>query len=147
MLLYAIGWHSVHFCPTSKDFSMRNIFNISPTLISIIVFLIAGDVVNTCGKIQSDTSKCWSSNCIISSQCITSTDWRPLSSAIVTTFLLLIQGPCFIGVGSYIACILPFIRDQLIGASGKQFSFVMYWMVWGKGLLLLSIQYYWATVN
>ena len=28
-------------------------------------------------------------------------------------------------------CILPFTADQLIGASGEQLSFAMYWMMWG----------------
>ena len=31
----------------------------------------------------------------------------------------------------YIPCILPFTIDQLVGASGEELSFTIYWMVWG----------------
>ena len=36
-----------------------------------------------------------------------------------------------VGGSCYIACSLPFIGDQLIGASGEQLSFALYWMMWG----------------
>ena len=32
---------------------------------------------------------------------------------------------------SYTACILQFTMNQLVGASGEQFAFAIYWLVWG----------------
>ena len=53
-----------------------------------------------------------------------------LTSPTDTTFVLLIEGLCW-GQLLYVACILPLIGDQLIGASGDQLSFAMYWIMWG----------------
>ena len=40
-------------------------------------------------------------------------------------------GLCCIGTSCYVACIFPFAADQLIGASGEQLSFAVYWIMWG----------------
>ena len=31
----------------------------------------------------------------------------------------------------YFACIFQFTTDQLVGASGEQLSFAIYWLIWG----------------
>ena len=40
-------------------------------------------------------------------------------------------GLCCIGFSCYAASAFPFAADQLIGASGEQLSFAVYWMMWG----------------
>ena len=30
----------------------------------------------------------------------------------------------------YVSCVIPFTMDQVVGASGEQFSFTIYWMLW-----------------
>ena len=37
----------------------------------------------------------------------------------------------------YVSCIIPFTMDQLVGASGEQFSFTIYWILWPGFLLTL----------
>ena len=52
-----------------------------------------------------------------------------ITSTFVPTFVLL--GLHCIGGSCYVACSFPFIGNQLIGASGEQFSFAMHWLMWG----------------
>ena len=35
----------------------------------------------------------------------------------------------------YKACMVQFTTDQLVGASGEQLSFAIYWLVWGYTVL------------
>ena len=53
-----------------------------------------------------------------------------LPSTVKVAFVVLGDGLCYTGGSCYIACVLPFTADQLIGASGEQFSFGMYWVMW-----------------
>ena len=46
-----------------------------------------------------------------------------------TAFALLIKGLRCVGGSCYVACVLRFIGDQMIGASGEQLSFAMYWLM------------------
>ena len=34
-------------------------------------------------------------------------------------------------VTCYFACVFQFTTDQLVGASGEQLSFAIYWLIWG----------------
>ena len=46
-------------------------------------------------------------------------------------YVLCTNGLCCIGTSCYVACAFPFAADQLIGTSGEQLSFAVYWMMWG----------------
>ena len=48
-----------------------------------------------------------------------------------TICVLCTTGLCCIGTSCYVACVFPFAADQLIGASGEQLSFAVYWIMWG----------------
>ena len=48
-----------------------------------------------------------------------------------TVIAMFSEGLCCIAASCYVACILPFTADQLIGASGEQLSFALYWIMWG----------------
>ena len=48
-----------------------------------------------------------------------------------TICVLCTTGLCCIGTSCYVACVFPFVADQLIGASGEQLSFAVYWLSWG----------------
>ena len=51
-----------------------------------------------------------------------------------TIFVLCTTGLSCIGASFYVVCVFPFLADQLIGASGGQLSFVVYWIMWGFGI-------------
>ena len=54
-----------------------------------------------------------------------------LPSPAETVFAYFTEALCCIGGSCYIACVIPFTADQLIGAFGEQLSFTVYWMMWG----------------
>ena len=56
-------------------------------------------------------------------------DYLPTTA--VTICMLCTTVLCCIGTSCYLACVFPFAADQLIGASGKQLSFTVYWIIWG----------------
>ena len=48
-----------------------------------------------------------------------------------TICVMCTTGLCCIGASCYTANAFPFAADQLIGASGEQLSFAVYWLSWG----------------
>ena len=38
--------------------------------------------------------------------------------------------PMFFSAASYTTCIIPLTMDQLVGASGEELSFTVYWLAW-----------------
>ena len=46
-------------------------------------------------------------------------------------FEICTAGLQYIGDSCYLACLFPNIADQLIGVSGEQLSFAVYWTMWG----------------
>ena len=43
---------------------------------------------------------------------------------------LLHSAATYISIGCYVSCAVPFTIDQLVGASGEELSFTIYWIVW-----------------
>ena len=117
---------SAFFVQIQRNYSMSTTFSIAISLISIIVFPIAGIVADTCvGRfkvIQASVALLIASS-LLNVLLALLQDY--LSSTTVTAFVLLNEVICCTGGGYYIVCILPFIGDQLIGASGEQLSFAM----------------------
>ena len=56
-------------------------------------------------------------------------DYLPATAE--TICVLFTAGLCCIGASCYVANAFPFAADQLIGASGEQLSFAVYWIMWG----------------
>ena len=54
-----------------------------------------------------------------------------LPTTVETVFVMCSTGLSCIGASYYWACVFPFTADQLIGASGEQLSFAIYWIMWG----------------
>ena len=74
-----------------------------------------------------------------------------LPTATETICVLCSVGLSCIGASCYVACAFPFVADQLIGASGEQLSFAVYWMMWGfsiayNAILLQSIPTYYFDI-
>ena len=59
-------------------------------------------------------------------------DYLPPTAEAV--FVMCTAGLICIGSSCYLACAFPFTADQMIGASGEQLSFAVYWMSWGVGI-------------
>ena len=83
---------------------------------------------NCCWWMCHSSKHCYS-NWIIFPQHTIHTFPGGITSTFVPTFVLL--GLHCIGGSCYVACSFPFIGNQLIGASGEQLSFAMYWLMWG----------------
>ena len=120
------------FVQFQRSYLMSSTFTIALPLMSIITFPIAGIVADTCvGRlkvIQASAAFVITSS-LLNMLLVLVQDYLNLTT--VTAFVLLIEGLCCIGISCYSACLLPFTGDQLIGASGEQLSFAMYWMMWG----------------
>ena len=56
-------------------------------------------------------------------------DYLPTTAE--TICVLFTAGLCCIEASCYVANAFPFAADQLIGASGEQLSFAVYWIMWG----------------
>ena len=121
---------SAIFAPIRGNHLISSTFSIAVALISITVFPIAGIVADTCvGRfkvIQASVAILMGSSLLSTILTLLPGD---ITSKSVPTFVLL--GLHCIGGSCYVACCLPFIGDQLIGASGEQLSFALYWMMWG----------------
>ena len=50
--------------------------------------------------------------------------------AIRTNIWYVTFAPLYFSAACYVSCILPLTMDQLVGASGEELSFVVYWMLW-----------------
>ena len=102
------------------------------TVIVIITSPVAGIVVDTCiGKfkaIQVSIVLLMLSS-FFNILLMFLQDYLPTTAE--TVILLCTAGICCIGGSCYVACIFPFVADQLIGASGEQLSFAVYWLLWG----------------
>ena len=121
------------FALIQESYLMNSNFIIAVPLISIIVFPIAGIVADTCvGRFKVIQASVVHSDWIISPQpSLLMLLPDDIISTTVVPFVLLIEGLHCIGGSCYVACCLPFIGDQLIGASGEQLSFASYWIMWG----------------
>ena len=123
-----------------RNYFMSSTFSIAVPLISIVVFPIAGIVADTCvGRfkvIQASVVLLIASSLLNLSLLLVQSY---LTTTTKTTFSLINEGLCCVGASCYIACILPFTGDQLIGASGEQLSFAMYWMMWGFNIAVNTI--------
>ena len=123
-----------------RNYLISSTFSIAIPLVFIIAFPLAAVVADTCVErfkvIQASVAFLIASSLL---NVLLALLQNYLSSTTVAT-LMLIEGLCCTGGSCYTASTLPFIRDQLIGASGEQLSFAMYWMMWG--LLLLSTRNY-----
>ena len=112
---------SAFFAQIKRNYLMSITFSIAIPLMSIIVYPIAGIVADTCvGRfkvIQTSVALLIGSS-LLNVLLALLQDYLP--STAVATFVLLNEGICGTGGGCYIACILPFIGDQLIGTSGEQ---------------------------
>ena len=50
-----------------------------------------------------------------------------IMEAVITYTRIVIGGLSLI---LYVSCVIPFTMDQLVGASGEEFSFTIYWILW-----------------
>ena len=102
------------------SYFMSNSLNVVVPLTAVIIFPIAGIVADTCvGRfkvIQASVALLTASS-LLNIVLIPLQDY--LTTTAVTTLALLVQGLCCVGGSCYCACGLPFIGDQLIGASGE----------------------------
>ena len=107
-------------------------------VMAIIIFPIVGIVADTCiGRfkaIQAGIAFLMASS-LLNILLILLQDYLPTTAQ--TIFVLCTTGLCCVGASCYMANAFPFTADQLIGASGEQLSFAVYWMMWG-----LVISYY-----
>ena len=112
---------------------MSRTFGVALLLMST-TFPIAGIVADTCvGRfrvIQASTIFLIVSS-LFNTLLMCLRDYSSSTTFTVETLMLLMEGLCCIGESCYVACALPFIGDQLIGASGEQLSFAIYWIMWG----------------
>ena len=46
------------------------------------------------------------------------------------TLYILHLAAAFLSVACYVSCVIPFTIDQLVGASGEELSFTIYWITW-----------------
>ena len=115
-----------------EHYFMSNSLAIALPLTAVITFPIAGIVADTCvGRFKVIQA----SVVIVILSSLLNILLTPLQDYLETTpaitLALLVQGLCCVGGSCYYACALPFIGDQLIGASGEQLSFAIYWIMWG----------------
>ena len=122
-----------------RNYYMSSTLSIPIPLISIVVFPIAGIVADTCvGRfrvIQASIVLLTTSS-LLTLLSLVAQHYLELTTTTKTAFSLINEGLCCVGGSCYIACIFPFTGDQLIGASGEQLSFAMYWMMWGINIAI-----------
>ena len=102
------------------------------TVMAIITFPIVGIVADTCvGRfkvIQAGIVFLMASS-LLNILLILLQDYLPTTAQ--TIFVLCTTELCCIGASCYMANVFPFAADQLVGASGEQLSFAVYWLMWG----------------
>ena len=114
-------------------------------VMAIISFPIVGIVADTCVgrfKLIQASMAFLTVSSLLNILLLSLQDY--LSTTAETICVLCTTGLCCIGTSCYVACGFPFLADQLIGASGEQLSFAVYWMMWGgviayHAILLKSI--------
>ena len=127
----------------------RIYFNTSTSVafivMTIITFPIVGIVADTCvGKFRViQASIAFLTISFLLNMLLTFLQ-NYLPTAAETIFVLCTAELCCIGTSCYAVGAFPFAADQLIGASGEQLSFAVYWMMWGfvfcyHAILLKSI--------
>ena len=106
--------------------------NIAFPVMAIITFPIVGIVADTCvvrfKVIQAGIVFLMASS-LLNILLILLQDYLPATAE--TICVLCTTGLYCIGASCYMANIFPFAADQLIGASGEQLSFTVYWLMWG----------------
>ena len=109
-------------------------------VMSILTFPIAGIVADTCvGKLKLIQA---SIVLLIVSplfNMLLTFVQHYLPTAAETVFVMCTAGLTCIGASCYVACVFPFSADQLIGASGEQLSFAIYWLTWGLFIAIYLI--------
>ena len=116
--------------------TLKSITTVAFTVMPFITFPIVGIAADTCtcvGRfktIQAGVVLLMASS-LLNILLILLQDFLP---AIVETICVLYAtGLCCTGASCYVANAFPFLADQLIGASGEQLSFAVYWIMWGLG--------------
>ena len=130
------------FALIQGSYFMRIIFSIAVPIMSIIVFPIAGIVADTCVgrfKVIQASVVLVITSALLNQLALIVQDYLELTTTIKTAFSLINEGLCCVGGSCYSACILPFTADQLIGASGEQLSFAIYWIGWGFVIAINTI--------
>ena len=131
---------SAGFAQIQRNYMLKSAFSIALPLVFIIVFPIAGVVADLCtGRFKviqaSIVLLIISSLFNIISLCLQGY----LPSTVQTVFVVLGEVLCCTGASCYLVCVFPFTADQLIGASGEQLSFAMYWIMWGFAIAVHTI--------
>ena len=112
--------------------SLRTITTVAYAVMAIISYPIVGIVADTCVRrfkfIQAGIAFLMVSS-LLSLVLILLQDYLPATAQ--TICMLCTTGLCCIGASCYMANAFPFVADQLIGASGEQLSFAVYWIMWG----------------
>ena len=122
--------------------SLMTTATIAFAVMGIITFRIAGIVADTCigrYKIIHASIAFLMISSLFNILLILLQDYLPTTAE--TVCVLCTAGLCCTGTSCYVACVFPFVADQLIGASGEQLSFVVYWIMWGLVIAGLT-QYY-----
>ena len=118
------------FVQLQHNYLMSRATSIAIPLVSIIIFPIAGIIADTCvGRfkvIQTSVTLLFASS--LFGLLVPLLQRYHASPAVITS---LTEGMCCIGGSCYASCVFSFTADQLIGASGEQLSFAVYWMLWG----------------
>ena len=101
-------------------------------VMAIITFPIVGIVADTCVgrfKVLQAGIVFLMASSLLNILLILLQDYLPTTAE--TICVLCTAGLCCIGASCYVANAFPFAADQLIGASGEQLSFAVYWIMWG----------------
>ena len=121
-------------------FSTTTFTRVTFLVMAIITFPIVGIVADTCvGKfrvIQASIAFLMVSSLLNLLQVLLQ-GYLPTTSE--TIFILCTTVMCCIGTSCYVAGVFPFAADQLIGASGEQLSFAVYWIMWGLVISFFTI--------
>ena len=128
------------FAQFQEHYFTSNSLSIALFLTAVITFPIAGIVADTCVgrfKVIQESVALLTASSLLNIVLIPLQDYFTTTTAI--TLALLVQGLCCVGGSCYFACALPFIGDQLIGASGEQLSFAIYWIMWGLAIAFHTI--------
>ena len=125
-------WHPLPYVHNCKGSISSTIMSVAFIVMAIITFPIVGIVADTCvGRfkvIQASIAFLMVSS-LLNILLLFLQDY--LSTTAETICVLCTTGLCCIGTSCYVACVFPFAADQLIGASGEQLSFAVYWIMWG----------------
>ena len=106
--------------------------SIAFAVMAIITFPIVGIVADTCiqrFKVLQAGIVFLMASSLLNILLILLQDYLPATAE--TICVLFTAGLCCIGASCYVANAFPFAADQLIGASGEQLSFAVYWIMWG----------------